>query len=212
MIFRSNQGTGVHLIPRLSLSSPKAYGAGHVTGQISLKPSVQQGGHVFFKIRDDAAEAWCAIYEPAGPLRKVTLQLRPDDIIQVGAGVRRRTSRHPPVLNVEYLSILNVAAQLRYVSPPCPRCPGRMTSMGTDQGRRCDKCGFRDPKAGKTAVTVPRSLAPGLYLPPPRAQRHLSKPLQRYGMEKERWNGTLIEAWSSFHASVPIRAGVPRGS
>jgi len=33
-------------------------------------------------------------------------------------------------------------------------------------------------------VKAPRDVRPGLYLPPPRSQRHLTKPLRRYGLEK----------------------------
>jgi tRNA(Ile2)-agmatinylcytidine synthase len=59
-----------------------------------------------------------------------------------------------------------------------------MESMGRGKGFRCRRCGLREAKLEKASVELERGLSPGLYIPPPRAQRHLTKPLARYGKEK----------------------------
>ncbi len=82
-----------------------------------------------------------------------------------------------------------------YENPLCPRCGRRMESMGRGQGYRCRRCGLRRRDAGKRAVVLKREVREGLYLPPPRAQRHLTKPLQRYGRENRGFNGCLIDRW-----------------
>ncbi|MBI4258423.1 MAG: DUF1743 domain-containing protein [Thaumarchaeota archaeon] len=204
VVFRTNQGTGAHLAPILPLVSLKAYTAGHFTGQVSEDPRIERGGHVFFKTRDETGEALCAVYEPAGSLRTIALDLRCGDIVELGGGVRRRSQKHPTVINIEYVRVLEISKQLTYMNPKCNRCSARMSSMGVAQGYRCGKCDFKDTQAQKVSVEIHRALEVGLYLPPPRAQRHLTKPLQRYGMEKTSWSGKLVDNWFSFEPETPI--------
>jgi tRNA(Ile2)-agmatinylcytidine synthase len=56
--------------------------------------------------------------------------------------------------------------------------------MGFQKGFRCKKCRIRESNAKKIAVPIPRTLSPGVYLPPLSAHRHLTKPFSRYGWEK----------------------------
>jgi tRNA(Ile2) C34 agmatinyltransferase TiaS len=42
-----------------------------------------------------------------------------------------------------------------------------------------------------------RDLEIGVYLPPPRAERHLTKPLKRYGLEKTYAPKSLFTPWHS---------------
>jgi tRNA(Ile2) C34 agmatinyltransferase TiaS len=69
--------------------------------------------------------------------------------------------------------------------------------MGKDQGFRCEKCGTRDRDIGKVAVDVKRELEVGLYVTSTRSQRHLTKPLVRYGQEKQSATEGMIEEWHS---------------
>jgi len=70
-----------------------------------------------------------------------------------------------------------------------------MESMGSEKGFRCKKCGFRAPEMKKVAVEAKRPLEEGLYITPPRSQRHLTKPLCRYGREKSGPLGKMIDGW-----------------
>jgi tRNA(Ile2)-agmatinylcytidine synthase len=71
-----------------------------------------------------------------------------------------------------------------------------MKSMGKSKGFRCEKCGLKNTGVGKVKVSVKRGIERGLYIASTRSQRHLTKPLVRYGMEKRRGTGErLIENW-----------------
>jgi len=198
MIFRSNQGTNEHLRFRLDLGRLKAYSSGYVAGVVAEKPKIMRGGHVSFRLRNEDGEVNCMVYEPTGRLRWVAMALIPGDEVEVGGGVRKRTVKNPTALNVEYIKVLRLERLFKTENPRCPRCGGRMESMGRGQGYRCKKCGFRDREAKKLLREVDRGIKEGLYLPPERAHRHLTKPLRRYGLEKSGFDGKLINGWYKF--------------
>ena len=65
MVFRTNQGTNMHLQNQLVFSQVKPFMAGYVRGTVSKTPYVLQGGHVLFEISDIASDTYpVAVYEP----------------------------------------------------------------------------------------------------------------------------------------------------
>lgn len=184
MIFRSNQGTGEHLKSVLKSNSTRAYQSGHVTGRINTYPTITQGGHVFFSINDSEGIIKCAVYEPSGGLRKIALQLTIGDLVEIGGGMRRRSVKHESVLNIEYLRVIKLDKKVVLLNPLCNRCKKRMTSNGRGKGFKCTGCGERLMNVEKIIENIPRKVKRALYLPPESSQRHLAKPMQRYGMEK----------------------------
>ncbi|RLI11250.1 hypothetical protein DRO33_04355, partial [Candidatus Bathyarchaeota archaeon] len=154
-----------------------------VRGRVAGEPRVIPGGHVIFPVSDGSGTIDCAAYEPSGRLREVAKALWPGDLVEVAGGVRAGP-RGRLTLNIEKLVVLELADKLLPENPRCPRCGKRMKSMGTGKGFRCPRCRHREPGARKVLVRAPRDIRPGLYLPPPRSQRHLTKPLRRYGLEK----------------------------
>jgi tRNA(Ile2)-agmatinylcytidine synthase len=200
MIFRSNQGTGEHLSQTISLSNSKSYYSGTVIGAVASRPRSELGGHVFFNLQNSEGEISCACYEPTAEFRERALQLVPGDVIEVGGGVRKATSLHPKVLNLEFLKPIKLVPKIRSSNPICPKCNDRMTSRGKDQGFGCVKCGSEARHASKIETSEPRNLIPGLlYIPPVRAHRHLTKPVQRFSREKKktRFPLKLIAGWIS---------------
>jgi tRNA(Ile2)-agmatinylcytidine synthase len=196
VIFRSNQGTDAHLQRKVRLSELEPYHPAIVLGEVSESPRTIKGGHVIFSLSDETGGIDCAAYEPTGGFRDVVRRLMPGDQIRVYGGVRdfrgdRRT------LNLEKMEVLRLAPDVLLVNPACPSCGGSMESMGRGKGFRCRRCGFRDGELRKLPVEAERPLEPGLYIPPPKAQRHLTKPLARYGREKEYAPGELYEPWHS---------------
>jgi len=184
-VFRSNQGTNMHLENEISIAHAKAYTAGHLKCRIFTKPQTMEGGHVIFTIQQGAAEMPAAVYEPTG-LANIAAKLSPGDLIEIGVGVRKGTTKHPKILNVEYLSVLEVAPVIDPLNPVCKMCDKRMKSEGRNKGYQCDKCKYKDANAKKILIQQVRGIKTGLYLPTPKAHRHLTKPLQRYGIEKAR--------------------------
>ncbi len=207
MFFRSNQGTGVHLSNKIRIASLKPYSSVRVCGSVAGKPWVEQGGHVFFKIQDDSGVCLCAVYEPAGGLRKVALQLAQGDVVEVGGGVRKPTSKHPSALNVEQIRVISLTDVFERKSPLCDSCGHRLTSAGRMKGYKCRRCGFKDLLGEKDVIQQSRLIKTGFYLPPLRAQRHLTKPSTRIGLEKESYSGGLCSNWFSSSGMLerPIR-------
>lgn len=192
-IFRSNQGTGEHLRNRLSLKELKPFNAGYFVAKVCKEPRMIEGGHVVFEVENDEGIARCMVYEPASKLRFTTLSLIKGDIIEVGGGVRKASKKHTRVINVEYIKPINLVKEAR----KNPICHGkRMKSLGRDKGFRCEVCGKRLGINAKITEKIERDLEEGkVYLPPPRSQRHLTKPLQRYGLEKSNGAIKLVDNW-----------------
>jgi tRNA(Ile2)-agmatinylcytidine synthase len=199
MIFRSNQGTAEHLRFELNPCRLKAYTTGYIVGSVLSKPEVGLGGHVYFYVESRGCRVRCAVYEPSGGLRKIASLLVPGDVVEVGGEVRRRTTKNPTVVNVEYIRVIDLAEDFEYRNPRCPLCGRRMESMGRGQGYRCRRCGLKGLRLNRERIVKPRMIRPGLYLPPSRSMRHLSKPYQRYGLEKKDVSIRFIDGW--FHVS-----------
>jgi tRNA(Ile2)-agmatinylcytidine synthase len=202
MVFRSNQGTDMHLKNELKLSKVKAYMAGHVQCKIKTKPLIIQGGHVLFTVEDFTGVIFpAAIYEPTC-LTNIASQLETGDLVKIGCGVRKATSKHAKILNIEYLSILKLVQTYDICNPLCKDCGKRMKSEGKNKGFQCNRCGYNDHNKEKVYVARDRNLEIGLYLPAPKSHRHLTKPIYRYGLEKKSLgfnsNSKLFVKWFSF--------------
>lgn len=196
VIFRTNQGTDAHLRRLSSLSGLEPYNPAIAVGEVAARPRTIPGGHVFFPLRDETGQVDCAAYEPTGRFRDIVRRLIPGDRVRAYGGVRAPQGSWGRTLNLEKLEVLHLAPDIRLANPLCLECGGRTESMGRGQGYRCRRCGLRDRGLTKRVMEVERGLAQDLYLPPPRAQRHLTKPLSRYGREKNHnIHGELYEPW-----------------
>jgi len=195
VVFRTNQGTDAHLRPVESIGGVRPFQPVVVKGVVDEGPRVIPGGHVIFPIRDETGRVDCAAYEPTGTLRKIAGGLIVGDLVEACGGVRPPSSGRPTTVNLEKLRILKLARKVTLRNPPCPKCGRRTESMGRGQGFRCGKCGLRSPRLRKVALEAPREVREGLYVTAPRSQRHLTKPLCRYGREKSRSSGKMIREW-----------------
>ncbi|MEM3783635.1 MAG: tRNA(Ile)(2)-agmatinylcytidine synthase [Candidatus Bathyarchaeia archaeon] len=197
VIFRTNHGTDAHLKRIKQLSQIKPYHPVIVKGTVAANPKIIPRRHVIFSIGDKSGCVNCAAYAPTGNLRKVASELVEGDYIEVYGGVRPPSRNRPLTINLEKLRLLKLAPQLVYHNPTCPQCGKRLKSMGKGKGYRCEKCGQRFPNFSKIVVKVKRKLKKGLYVTSPRSQRHLTKPLVRYGMEKRQSfsMGELMDEW-----------------
>jgi tRNA(Ile2)-agmatinylcytidine synthase len=154
--------------------------------------------HVIFSVRDETGEVDCAAYEPTGTLRKVARKLIVDDSVEIYGAVRKVSPSKRLTVNLEKIKVLSLGPKTLLQNPSCPKCGKRLESMGRDKGFRCKKCGVRFNDARKVKAVTERDLQVGLYVTSTRSQRHLTKPLRRYGMEK---HGAIaegmIESWHS---------------
>ena len=136
MVYMSNQHTDAHLQTKLEW---KVYSSGWVDGTVK-NVATGTGGHVYVTLETEGAARLAAAYEPTGDLRRAAKLLMDGDRVRAFGGVRRATSLHPTILNMEKFELL---------------------SLG---GKRS-------------------AIRKGTYISSPRANRHLTKPLIRYGNE-----------------------------
>jgi tRNA(Ile2)-agmatinylcytidine synthase len=198
MIFRTNQGTDAHLLQVESLDQIEPYSSVIVKGTVSKNPKIVPLRHVVFAIKDNTAEVDCAAYEPTGDLRKIAHNLTVGDVVEVYGAVKKSTDSRPLTINLEKIRILHLVSKNKEQNPLCPNCGKRLKSMGKNQGLRCEKCKAKFGTLHKTSESQERSLNLGLYVTSTRSQRHLTKPLRRYGLEKkDAYPAILIENWHS---------------
>jgi tRNA(Ile2)-agmatinylcytidine synthase len=196
VIFRSNQGTDSHLrrLPALNQIAP--YNSVILWGVVSQDPRLVPLRHVIFSINDETGEVDCAAYEPTGVLRKVARDLIVGDSVEVYGAVRKPSIDKRLTVNLEKINILALAPKIVLQNPVCIECNKRLKSMGKGKGFRCEKCGARFSDAKKVQTTKERRVKTGLYVTSTRSQRHLTKPLRRYGLEKQGPGvASMIENW-----------------
>ena len=196
VIFRSNQGTDAHIKHAETLDALQPNTSAIVKGIVSKNPQTITLRHVIFSIKDNSTEVDCAAFEPTGSLRKTARELTVGDQVEVYGAIRAPTKRTPLTINLEKINILDLTPKIQTENPICPNCNKHLKSMGKNQGFRCEKCDSKFPALKKKNVPIQRSLKKGLYFTSTRSQRHLTKPLIRYGQEKNFTPKTdLIPEW-----------------
>ena len=172
-IFKTNQHTDMHIQKAESISYMKQFGCYEVVGEVKNKPTIIDGGHMFFFIKDESGEIECGAYEPTKDFRKTVSYLRPGDVIKVFGGIGEQNT-----FNVEKFQVIKLN-DIEYQNPIC-ECGKRMTSAGRDKGFKCKRCGNKIKSSEKVPVKVSRKLENSMfYETPVSARRHLSKPLCR---------------------------------
>jgi tRNA(Ile2)-agmatinylcytidine synthase len=170
VLFRTNQGTGDHLVPRL-VRELVEYGSGRIEGRVAGRPRVLRGGHVRVPIEDAEGRTLEMIaFEPTKTLPPVVRQLVVGDRVEVWG-----SRGADPVLKMEGLRVLSLVP--RYVAgppPTCPECRRRTRSLGTVRGFRCPQCRRRFPPEAAGRVRERATIRTGEYHPTPSARRHLA--------------------------------------
>jgi len=179
IVYKTNQGTDEHM-RRVRVAEIKPYWSVVVDAVVCRKPMVIVGGHVIFRIRDETGEIDCAAYEPTRQFRDVVKKLVVGDRVRAFGGVKEKPEL-PLTINLEKLAVLELKPVLKKVNPNCPKCGKKMKSEGKGKGYSCKRCKIRLPAVAAKLVEVPRDIEVGAFEVPPRARRHLAKPLIRAG-------------------------------
>jgi tRNA(Ile2)-agmatinylcytidine synthase len=178
-IYRTNQGTDVHLL-RGKAGSLKEGRSYILRGSVVSVPVTRPGGHVAVEIEDEGERIRCMAYEPTKGFRDIVRSLVPGDRIRMAGSYKQGS------INLEKVQVLS-CAESREIKPPlCERCRKRMTSAGRGKGYKCRICGSR--KREPEILLHPRSIVPGWYEVPPCARRHLAKPLIRGPPPADTWD------------------------
>ncbi len=184
VIYRSNQGTDAHLSQRRRIGSLKPYMAAVVEGTICKEPIKIHGGHVVSRLSDGSGEVDVAAYEPSAGFRNALAALVQGDAVRAYGGVKVH-GQDGITLNLERMEVVDLV-RVKGRNPRCPGCGKRMKSEGKGKGYQCRRCGRKERV---NALDGERKISVGNYLPPPKAMRHLTKPLKRYSHEKSGWSG-----------------------
>ena len=195
VVFRTNQGTDAHLKRVRTLNELEPFCPAIVKGTVCKNPTLIRGRHAIFSIEDESGSVDCAAYEPTGSLRKVVQQLIVGDKVEAYGGVKAPSGHHALTVNLEKVRLLNLIPLMTYQNPICRRCGKRLKSMGKGQGYRCERCGLRYDDLKKVGVDIKREIRKGLFVAATRSQRHLTKPLSRYGLEKRRQRREMVDCW-----------------
>jgi tRNA(Ile2)-agmatinylcytidine synthase len=171
--FVTNQGTDAHLRDGSVSTAHEGYSY-RLDGQVIEPPETRQGGHVFLHIADGDDTLTCAAFEPTKRFRDRVRNLRVGDRLTVCGEVSDGT------LKLEKFAVRELNRAER-VTPTCPDCGRTMKSAGRGQGYRCRDCGTS--AEGKAEQRLDRDLEIGWYEVPPRARRHIAKPLVRSGFD-----------------------------
>jgi len=177
VVYKTNQGTDEHL-RRARIAEARPNWSVIVDGDVYEKPRVIPGGHVIFKICDATGKIDCAAYEPTRQFREVVKKLVVGDKVRVYGGIKEKPEL-PLTINLEKIAILKPAPVFAKVNPICKSCGRRMKSEGKDKGYSCKKCKIRLPPKAAKILKMPRDIIAGAFEVPPRARRHLAKPLIR---------------------------------
>jgi len=194
----SNQYTDAHLVRETDL---RVYSSGWTEGRVSSL-RIGRGGHVYFNV----GRVECAVYRPTGELQRTAKLLSEGDQVRAYGGVRRPSSKHASLLNVEKIEVISVAALLEESNPECPHCHHAAKSEGFRKGFQCRGCGMKFPVESVRSKPLSRLLVPGVYAVSPRSNRHLAKPLVRYGREVPGLVAPEVEAWVGRFTYVEERA------
>ncbi len=171
--FRTNQGTDGHLREGVVRDTRDGY-AYRLDGVAASRPETRRGGHVFFELEDGGDSIECVAFEPTKRFRDRIRSLRPEDRLTVCGEISDGT------MKLEKFAVRELRTTERS-TPACPECDRTMKSAGRGQGYRCRDCGTTS--SGKIERPIDRELDPGWYEVPPRARRHISKPLVRGGFD-----------------------------
>jgi len=175
--YKTNQGTDEHL-RMTKIGEAKPNWSVIVDGTVCKTPRIITGGHVIFRIKDETGEIDCAAYEPTRQFRGKIKKLIIGDRLRVCGGIKDKPEL-PLTINLEKIEVLKPAPLLKKENPKCSKCGKRMKSEGKNKGYSCKVCKIRTPTNSAKIVKLPREIHKGKFEVPPRARRHLARPLVR---------------------------------
>lgn len=161
-LFRTNHASDDHLVDA-TCADVRQRTAVRLAATVAALPRRIEGGHVLVEVEDVNGRATLAAYAPTRAFRDAVEALAPGDRVLACGGCTRDGT-----VNLEKFRL--DAAPPRAAKPP-PCCGRPLKARGRGDWR-CRACGKR---YGDAVAPAP---APGWYEVPPRARRHLARPLK----------------------------------
>ncbi len=187
-IFRTNQGTGTHIV---SISRPEmARPYETIMIEITVEDTLRRGDEVIILGNRDGFRIYGYVYRMQRKLQAGILRLEKSDTIRLILAVVER-KQHEIIGNVEEFIPLHLEPILVYRNPRCPICCARLKKKSRDE-MYCRKCGYRT-KARKILIRIPRKNPKNRkrYVGSPKSHRHLTIPNERMYFRKLKIAGHL---------------------
>jgi len=179
-VFRSNQATDAHGISR-NIDELRMYTTAKLHAVIISRPEVLPGGAVMVKAFDATGSIDLVFFKPS-TLTSIAMDLNIGDEIIVQGHVKPWGKTM--VFHVEKIQVVDIKSRYMCRAPRCQVCKKRVEKMGLGKGYRCKRCDVNIVNPELDCEQLPRVVEQKLYIPPARMQKHLIKPLSRYGKEK----------------------------
>ena len=189
MIFKSNQGTDIHHQNLDHLVENPLYSQIEVLIFKLKKKEVLPSGHYIFKMVTSgydsllASDMELACYKEALKMREVLEKIEGECLLLLNGNIRPNLETSTITLNLEKSYVILLKTNLLTVKIICPRCLNLLESMGREKGLRCRKCGYRVQVRDNLKISLNKDLVTTVLHEPPMYQRHLTKPLKRFGRE-----------------------------
>jgi tRNA(Ile2)-agmatinylcytidine synthase len=178
-IFRSNQGTDAHIVER-SVSELRSYRTARLRLRILGKPIVIPKGHVIVRAGDSTGVIDLVFFKPS-KLDTVAKKLQIGDEVVVHG--HAKPWAHEICFHVEKIIVVKQTRTYICKPPRCPLCGCRLTKKGFGKGYKCLCCGRSFMNLELECHIDYRENLKMFFMPPPSEQKHLIKPLNRYGRE-----------------------------
>jgi tRNA(Ile2)-agmatinylcytidine synthase len=199
-VFRSNQATDDHAVYRV-VRELNPYKTCRIRGIITSKPVIVRGGTIIVKIFDSTSDILLAFFKPA-QLFNIASSLEIGDYIEVQGHVKLWNNLQ--VVHVEKIVVLNASRAYKCKAPKCPRCGNKMVKKGFGKGYKCESCNTVVFNPVLECMKVIRNVSIALSLPPPHSQKHLVKPIERYGREKYAYKYEMLPVVNATKVLEPL--------
>jgi tRNA(Ile2)-agmatinylcytidine synthase len=195
IIFKTNQATGEHYVPRASRDM-KPFRTGCIAGEVTSVRSVV-GGDVELKVDDGFGSLVAYVFKETG-LSKVARSLVRGDVVRL-CGTVKYWEGVGGVLHVELLEVIDIAELHVKRNPRCPSCGARLKSAGRDKGFKCVKCGYKTKELKPSIQLVGRDISRGFYVPSCGGAKHLTIPRPLVDIDTHVPVQTLVGRISDFY-------------
>lgn len=182
MIFKTNQGTNLHLKLAKRIRSIELYSVVNYRAKLISDPVIINGGHVILLVVLENGKPFEAVvYNESGHLNKVAKMLKKGDIIRIGGGINKYG-----IINVEEMEILKLAPSKEIIIPYCANCGSKMESDGDGKGIKCKSCNNKYKfkflfLVNNVIREIPKK---EIIKPDPRGRRHLTSYVEIEGSPK----------------------------
>ncbi len=189
MLFKTNQGTDVHHRRFNKRNIGSLYSQIEVVGWKIREKEILPSGHHIFKINvleleaPSSSEIEIACYRESLKMRWLLGKLGEEDLLLLFGNTKRKFDLSSTTLNLEKNYVIYRKTQPKNVKPLCPKCFNTLESEGREKGLRCRKCNYRLFVIDSHKITAGKEFTPTVFHEPPMYQRHLTKPLKRFGRE-----------------------------